>query len=224
LRLKKYLRLQLRLLHCNPHFRTEDTYDNTTGDSFRRNELCELGNGSNESRGSGSASGTSSADFDSYPCAAHGCTCTSSAHHFNAACNYNWPADINHDQGRWGKYAERASVDQHSLAITAARNFRKSSAGQSISTDGAMPGHRDNGNPKRIRRKYDSRFDESKFNESEFNQSRIPGDGQHQRGQHTGSRNGTDESLHDRVRHPMPACACAVEYCAAFHVKNMRSK
>jgi hypothetical protein len=85
-----------------------------------------------------------------------------------------------------------------------------------------MPDHGDDGDPKR-RRKYNSRFDESKFNESElneskFNQSRVLGDGQHQPGQRTCIRNGTDESLYDYVRHSMPACAG--EYCAAFDVKR----
>jgi hypothetical protein len=131
---------------------------------------------SSESRGS-SARGTSSADFDSYRCGAHGCTCTSSTHHFNGACNYNWPADTDHDQGCWRKYADHAPVDQHSRAVTVARNFRKSSAGQSSGTHGAMPDYGDSGNPERIYWKYDSRFDESKFNQSEFHQSKLLSDG-----------------------------------------------
>jgi hypothetical protein len=176
---------------------------------------------SSESRGS-SARGTSSADFDSYRCGAHGCTSTSSTHHFNGACNYNWPADTDHDQGCWGKYAERASRDQHSRDITAARNFRKSSASQSSGTDGAMPDCRDNGNSERIHRKYDSRFDESKFNQSEFHQSKLLSGGQPQRGQRPGLRNGTDESLHDYVGYAMPACPC--KCCAAFYVKSVSSK
>jgi hypothetical protein len=79
-----------------------------------------------------------------------------------------------------------------------------------------MPDHGDNGKPKRIRRKYHSRFDESKFNDSDLNQSRFLGGDQHQRRQRTGLRNGTDEFLYDYVRRSVPACACAVEYCAAF--------
>jgi hypothetical protein len=90
-----------------------------------------------------------------------------------------------------------------------------------------MPDYGDSGNPERIHRKYDSRFDESKFNQSEFRQSKFHqskflSDGQHQRGQRPGLRNGTDEYLHDYVGNAMPACACKCS--ATFYVKSVRSK
>jgi hypothetical protein len=90
-----------------------------------------------------------------------------------------------------------------------------------------MPDYGDSGNPERVHRKYDSRFDESKFNQSEFHQSefhqsKLLSDGQHQCGQRPGLRNGTDESPHDYVGYAMPACACKCR--AAFYVKSVSSK
>jgi hypothetical protein len=85
-----------------------------------------------------------------------------------------------------------------------------------------MPDYGDSGNPERIHRKYDSRFDESKFHQSEFHQSKLLSDGQHQCAQRPGLRNGTDEYLHDYIGHAMPVCAC--KCCAAFYVKSVRSK
>jgi hypothetical protein len=85
-----------------------------------------------------------------------------------------------------------------------------------------MPDYGDSGSPERIHRKYDSRFDESKFNQAEFHQSKFLSDGQQQRGQRPGLRNGTDESLHDYVGYAVPACAC--KCCAAFYVKSVSSK
>jgi len=145
----------------------ENSYENTTGDTFGSYLLYELGHGPGHSfRRWGSRDGDSRTDFHPHCCSANGRTCGA-----NSATNNHRSADADHDQGCRRKYTEHATVTRRfRLNLTSDRNAGEQSADEFVDSDGSMSPF---GRNVDIRSEWESSQRESEFDESGFGQSRF---------------------------------------------------
>ena len=158
----------------------ENSYENTTGDTFGSYLLYELGNGAGHAfrrRGSGDGDST---DFHSHSCSAdERSSAVQPDFNSNPAINHHRSTNADHDQGCRREYSEHASVTQRSrFSLASARNAGEQSTGKFVYSDGSVSAFRGNVN---IRRQWESSqrkpgFDDSgseQFQQSEFHQSQF---------------------------------------------------